>query len=70
MIAVEAGQIDGQTARIIVNIAAQINNSFYAEAKVAIAQWQLQREAHTFGNTPLDSDTQDQKLIERKENDE
>jgi hypothetical protein len=67
MVRVENGQIDPNTARVITGVAAQINNSFYAEAKVAIAQWQVQQVTpRLIGDLPLDV-KDDKKTIEGKE---
>lgn len=51
---VEAKKIDPGQARTMTNIAAQINNSFYAEAKTAIVHWQLQGQYYAVGDTPIE----------------
>jgi hypothetical protein len=51
---VEHKEIDMNQARLMANIASQINNSFYAEAKIAIVHWQLEGNYHPIGDTPLE----------------
>lgn len=50
---VERGQVDHATAHTATKIAAQINNSFYAEAKAAVAQWHLGKQVQEIGHMPL-----------------
>ena len=54
MVGVKDGLIDGQDARDIVKLAAQINESFYSEIKVAKLRHDIAGEKfRTLGATPI-----------------
>lgn len=49
LIKVESGQIDAEKARMIHKLAHAINDSFFAESKIAALQVSLQQEVKKFG---------------------
>lgn len=61
LIKVENGQIKPEDARMIHKLAHAINDSFFAESKIATLQIQLQQEPKHFGGMEL-SPQQSEKL--------
>lgn len=56
LIKVESGQIDGEKARLIHKLAHAINDSFFAESKIAALQLQLQQPVQKFGAMEISPD--------------
>lgn len=55
MVGVKNGHTDPDSARTMVKIAGQINESFYSEIKVAKVQLEMKREAASMGDLPINS---------------
>lgn len=60
---IETGQIDEARARNITKAAAQINNAFYAEAKVQYLHWQMGKQVYPNGDLPLRVDKDDPRRL-------
>lgn len=53
MTKLENGEINESLALSISKLASQINNSFYAETRAILTQWQMKQEVNKLGSTPL-----------------
>lgn len=55
MIGVKNGHTDADTARNVTKLAAQVNESFYSEIKIARIQMEAGQEAAKLGSLPINS---------------
>lgn len=53
LVAVKDGKVKHEDMRVINNTAAQINENYYAEAKISMLQKQLGRETYPMGDLPI-----------------
>ncbi len=53
IVAVKSGEMDAETARGVTKLAAQINESFYSEVKIAKTAKELGKPAADLGNLSI-----------------